>query len=460
MQNPLRNIPSVNELLEIPPLRGMVDRVSHSVVVSGVRTFLSDFRDEVQTAASEFKVPTATELAERIAEWIVKDETPSLRPVINATGILLHTGLGRAPLAGEAIQAMSEVAAGYSSVEVDLATGERSQRVLAVESLLTKLTGAEAAVVTNNNAAATLLALTTLAAGREVIVSRGQLIEIGGSFRLPDVMTASGARLREVGTTNKTRLADYEQAIGEETAALMNVHTSNYRVVGFTEEAELEELAALGRDHGVPVIEDLGSGCLFDLRDVGIHDEPTVAQRLATGVDLVTFSGDKLLGGPQAGFIVGKPDYVARVRSNPLYRALRLDKATTLALEGTLAIYVNGDLDGIPTIRMLRMPIADLESRAKAIADRLMKEECGALLEIVKVFSQVGGGGAPGKDLPSFGLSINPPDTAHALVARLRDADPPIIARIVRGRVILDVRTVLPDEDDALVGSVAKALID
>ncbi|MDP6719586.1 MAG: L-seryl-tRNA(Sec) selenium transferase, partial [Pirellulaceae bacterium] len=339
MQNPLRNIPSVNELLEIPPLCGMVDRVSHSVVVSGVRTFLSDFRDEVQTAASEFKVPTATELAERIAEWIVKDETPSLRPVINATGILLHTGLGRAPLAGEAIQAMSEVAAGYSSVEVDLATGERSQRVLAVESLLTKLTGAEAAVVTNNNAAATLLTLTTLAAGREVIVSRGQLIEIGGSFRLPDVMTASGARLREVGTTNKTRLADYEQAIGEETAALMNVHTSNYRVVGFTEEVTTTELVKLGRDHKLPVIDDIGSGALLDLTKYGINEEPIAPESIKAGADAVLFSGDKLLGGPQCGIIVGRRSVIDQIAEHPMMRAMRVDKLTLAALAATLRLY-------------------------------------------------------------------------------------------------------------------------
>ena len=460
----LRNLPAVERVLEHPEVVAWIEEVgcARQFATRAAGIFLEEMRAALLSGEldGETMKTRLDNLAAGIATAEGKLTEPQLRHVINATGIVVHTNLGRSPWPAAAAARAAGLGQRYLNLEFNLEDGGRGQRDKAVESLVNQLLPGTGVVVVNNNAAAVLLVLNTLAEGKEVVVSRGQLVEIGGSFRVPEVMAKSQSILHEVGTTNRTRSRDFEEAIGPQTGALLSVHPSNYRIVGFTEEAELEELAALGRDHGVPVIEDLGSGCLFDLRDVGIHDEPTVAQRLATGVDLVTFSGDKLLGGPQAGFIVGKPDYVARVRSNPLYRALRLDKATTLALEGTLAIYVNGDLDDIPTIRMLRMPIADLESRAKAMADRLMKEECGALLELVKVFSQVGGGGAPGKDLPSFGLSINPPDTAHALVARLRDADPPIIARIVGGRVILDVRTVLPDEDDALVGSVAKALID
>ena len=460
----LRNLPAVERVLEHPEVVAWIEEVgcARQFATRAAGIFLEEMRAALLSGEldGETMKTRLDNLAAGIATAAGKLTEPHLRHVINATGIVVHTNLGRSPWPAAAAARAAGLGQRYLNLEFNLEDGGRGQRDKAVESLVNQLLPGTGVVVVNNNAAAVLLVLNTLAEGKEVVVSRGQLVEIGGSFRVPEVMAKSQSILHEVGTTNRTRSRDFEEAIGPQTGALLSVHPSNYRVVGFTEEAELEELAALGRDHGVPVIEDLGSGCLFDLRDVGIHDEPTVAQRLATGVDLVTFSGDKLLGGPQAGFIVGKPDYVARVRSNPLYRALRLDKATTLALEGTLAIYVNGDLDGIPTIRMLRMPIADLESRAKAMADRLIKEECGALIEIVKVFSQVGGGGAPGQDLPSFGLSINPPDTAQSLVARLRDADPPIIARIVGGRVILDVRTVLPDEDDALVGSVAKALID
>ncbi|MAD80925.1 MAG: L-seryl-tRNA(Sec) selenium transferase [Pirellulaceae bacterium] len=454
MQNPLRNIPSVNELLEIPPLCGMVDRVSHSVVVSGVRTFLSDFRDEVQTAASEFKVPTATELAERIAEWIVKDETPSLRPVINATGILLHTGLGRAPLAGEAIQAMSEVAAGYSSVEVDLATGERSQRVLAVESLLTKLTGAEAAVVTNNNAAATLLTLTTLAAGREVIVSRGQLIEIGGSFRLPDVMTASGARLREVGTTNKTRLADYEQAIGEETAALMNVHTSNYRVVGFTEEVTTTELVKLGRDHKLPVIDDIGSGALLDLTKYGINEEPIAPESIKAGADAVLFSGDKLLGGPQCGIIVGRRSVIDQIAEHPMMRAMRVDKLTLAALAATLRLYRDPETVelSLPFLSLISTPIENLRSRAERLAPQLAALDTVATADPMDDVTYLGGGSVPTQQIKTCCVAVTPAvGSVSDFATRLRNGCPAVFGRIFQDRFLFDLRTVFPHQDAMLI---------
>ena len=299
MSNLLRNIPSVTELLEKAPLQQISNSLHRSVVVNHVRGFLDQLRSQVQTSRDQIPIPEANELAERIAAWILVEEVSPLRPVINATGILLHTGLGRAPLATEAIEAMSEIAAGYASVELDLPSGQRSQRMQAVAPLLKELTGAESAAVVNNNAGATLLTLSAVATGKEVIVSRGQLVEIGGSYRLPDVMQASGARLKEIGTTNKTRLSDYENAIGSETGALLQVHTSNYVIAGFSEATPLPDLVRLGQQHELPVIDDIGSGALIDFQRFGIQDEPTVAGSIRAGADLVLFSGDKLLGGPQ-----------------------------------------------------------------------------------------------------------------------------------------------------------------
>ena len=339
MPNPLRNIPSVNELLDSPPLRKLVDRASHSVVVSGVRDFLDNLRTEVQTAASEIKLPTASELAERIAEWIVDEDRPTLRPTINATGILLHTGLGRAPLAEPAITAIADVARDYASVELDLATGNRSSRCAAVEPLLQKIAGCEAATVVNNNAGATLITLAALAGGQEVIVSRGQLVEIGGSYRLPDVMKTSGAELHEVGTTNKTRIGDYEEAIGDETAALLHVHTSNYVIQGFSEETPLSELIALAKKRNVLAIDDIGSGALWDFSRYGVAGEPRPQDSIRAGADVVLFSGDKLLGGPQCGIILGKRDLIQKINKHPLARALRVDKITLAALAATLRLY-------------------------------------------------------------------------------------------------------------------------
>lgn len=458
----LRKLPAVDRVLEHPQVLAWMEEVgcARQFATRAAGIFLDDIRAAVLAGELDGEMMQARlgDLASGVAAAAGKLTQPHLRHVINGTGVVVHTNLGRSPWPAAAAARTSQLGQRYLNLEFNLEDGSRGQRTEALESLVRELLPGTGVAVVNNNAAAVLLALNTLAEDKEVVVSRGQLVEIGGSFRIPEVITKSQSILREVGTTNRTRSRDFEKAIGPQTGALLSVHPSNYRVVGFTEEADLEELVALGRDHGVPVIEDLGSGCLVDLRDIGIHDEPTVAQRLGTGVDLVTFSGDKLLGGPQAGFIVGKPLYVAQMRSNPLYRALRLDKVTTLALEATLAAYISGDLEGIPSIRMLRMPAAELEARAKTLADRLTGEECGAMIEVVEVFSRVGGGSAPGKDLPSFGLSIDPPSTADALVAHLRGANPPVIGRIVGGRVILDVRTVLPDEDEALVGSLAQVL--
>lgn len=457
MQNPLRNIPPVNELLESPPLRKLVDRVSHNVVVSGVRKFLDEFRDDLQSAAAEIKVPGAGELAERIATWILRDELPALRPVINATGIVLHTGLGRAPLAKEAIQAIEAVASGYASVEVDLATGRRSQRVLAVERLLRELTGAEAACVVNNNAAATLLVLTAVAKDREVLVSRGQLIEIGGSYRLPEVMSASGARLREVGTTNKTRLADYAAAIEEQTAALMRVHTSNFRVVGFTEEASLEELVALGRKHNLPVIDDIGSGALIDFSRYGVTDEPVAEQSIRAGADLVLFSGDKLLGGPQCGIIVGRRELVDQISRHPLMRALRLDKVILASLAATLRLYRDLPLAelSVPLLSLLSTPTENLKNRAERLAPQMAATAAVQEAEAVEDVAYLGGGSVPTQRIPTWCVALRPASGGiDAFAAALRSGQMAVYARVQQDRMLLDLRAVMPSQDVQLVEAV------
>ena len=457
MQNPLRNIPPVNELLDSPPLRKLVDRINHSVVVSGVRTFLDEFRDDLQSAAADMRVPGASELAERIAAWILDDELPALRPVINATGIVLHTGLGRAPLAKEAIQAIEAIAGGYSSVEVDLATGHRSQRVLAVERLLRELTGAEAACVVNNNAAATLLVLTALAKDREVLVSRGQLIEIGGSFRLPDVMSSSGARLREVGTTNKTRIADYAAAIDEHTAALMRVHTSNFRVIGFAEEARLEELVALGRKNNLPMIDDIGSGALIDFSRYGVSDEPVAEQSIKAGADLVLFSGDKLLGGPQCGIIVGRRALVEQISRHPLMRALRLDKIILASLAATLRLYRDLPLAelSVPLLSLLSTPTENLKNRAERMTPQLAAAAAVQEAEPIEDVAYLGGGSVPTQRIPTWCIAITPASgSVDAFAALLRSGQPAVYARVQQDRVVLDLRAVLPSQDAQIVEAI------
>jgi len=456
MQNPLRNIPSVNELLEDPRVAALVERVSHNVVVTGVRNFLDDLREEVQNATADIKVPTAAELADRIVDWIQKDETPVLRPVINATGILLHTGLGRAPLAKEAVQAIAEVA-GYASLEVDLASGERSQRVRAVEKLLHELTGAEAAAVVNNNAAATLLTLTALAKDREVIVSRGQLIEIGGSFRLPEVMSSSGARLREVGTTNKTRLADYEAALGPETAALMRVHTSNFRVIGFTEEATLAELVALGRKRNLPVIDDIGSGAIIDFARYGIHGEPVAPESIKAGADVVLFSGDKLLGGPQCGIIVGRKPMIQKIAQHPMMRAMRVDKLTLAALAATLRLYrdVATAEESLPLLARLTTPLENLKNRAERLAPQLAAAPAIAAAEAISDVTYLGGGSVPAQQVPTWCVALDPAERqVGKLAATLRTGTPVVFGRVQQNRLLLDLRTVLPEQDQRIVEAV------
>lgn len=457
MANVFRNIPSVNELLDSPPLRQLVQRANRNAVVSGVRRFLDNMRTEIQTAAADIKVPTPAELAERIAQWIATEDTPNLRPIINATGILLHTGLGRAPLAESAIQAIGDVARGYSSLEVDVRTGERSQRTYDAADWLAKVTGAEAATVVNNNAGATLLTLAALARGREVIVSRGQLVEIGGSYRLPEVMELSGAKLREVGTTNKTRIDDYRAAIGPDTAALMRVHPSNYAIVGFTEQAALAELVALGAKHQVPVIDDLGSGSMEDLTAYGISGEPLVADSLRAGADVVLFSGDKLLGGPQCGIILGRKPLIQKISQHPLSRALRVGKLTLAALLETLRLHQDRETAerSLPLLSLLSTSVANLQQRVQRLAPQLAA--CPALKSAEPVASQayLGGGSVPSQGLASWAVALQPArGSVDDLAASLRTGSPSVFGRIHKDRLLLDLRAVFPRDDMRLVEAV------
>lgn len=402
----------------------------------------------------------------------------SLRAVINGTGVILHTNLGRAPLGHSAIQHIGETAAAYSNLEFEIGAGERGKRDVHVERLLRRLLGsaspgegstglrsrgaAEAAVATsaearagvstivvNNNAAAVLLALNTLADGGEVIVSRGELVEIGGSFRIPDVMAKSGAILREVGTTNRTRIADYEQAINERTKLLLRVHRSNFEITGFVEQTSTREMVELARSRGLPLIEDLGSGALVDLQSFGIDGEPSVLDSLRAGVDIVTYSGDKLLGGPQAGLLSGRGDLIARMRSNSLFRALRVDKLTYAALEATLLAYVKRDHDAIPTLRMMRLTPQEIGKRAETLVAKIVSSRLKA--EVIDGESVIGGGAAPSAVLPTRLMALRCDGlSADELAARLRAADPPVIARVEDGRVLLDLRTVFPEQDEAV----------
>jgi L-seryl-tRNA(Ser) seleniumtransferase len=455
--NLLRGIPSVGELLEHPQLKQLREKLSHSVVVSRVRGLLDEVRAEVQSATAEMHLPSPAELADRIARRIRQSEEPRLRPVINATGILLHTGLGRAPLAEDAIAEMAAVARDYASVEIDLDDGQRSQRVLAVEGLLKELTGAEAATVVNNNAGATVLVLAALAAGREVVVSRGELIEIGGSFRLPDVMAASGARLREVGTTNKTRIEDYRRAIGAETAALMKVHTSNFVVVGFTESASLGELVRLGRERNLPVIDDIGSGALIDFAQFGLAGEPQAAASIKTGADLVLFSGDKLLGGPQCGVIAGRRELIDRIARHPLMRALRVDKLTLAALAATLRLYRSPEAARreVPLLAMLGTSLENLKNRAERLAPQLTAAPAVAVAEAIAGESYLGGGSVPTQVVPTWCVSVQSKgQPVERLAAALRKGTPSVVVRIQGERLLFDLRTVLPRQDQDLASAV------
>jgi L-seryl-tRNA(Ser) seleniumtransferase len=396
--------------------------------------------------------------AARVAERLDRLERPSLRPVINATGVVLHTNLGRAPLPDAALAAIARVARSYSNLEYDVAAGVRGSRYDHCAALLQELTGAEAALVVNNNAAAVVLALNTIAAGREAVVSRGELVEIGGSFRIPEIMERSGARLHEVGATNRTHRGDYERALSDATGAVLKVHRSNFRIVGFTADVSLADVAEIAHARGVPVLCDLGSGLLFDLTELGLPPEPTATAALRAGADVVTMSGDKLLGGPQAGIVLGRREWIDRMRKNPLCRAFRVDKLTLAALEATLALYRDPGRARreIPVLRMLGWTVAELGDRARAFAERLRTQ--GVEAELRAGGSAVGGGAYPGVELPTvLVVPVAPRGGATALERRLRDGDPAVIARVVDGAVALDLRTVLPDEEEALLRRIVDA---
>ena len=456
MQNIFRNLPSVSELLEHPKLKQLVDSASHNFVVDGARKFLDDFRQQVKDATNDITVPSANEMATEIARWLTDVDKPYLQSVVNGTGIILHTGLGRAPLSESAVEAVQQISRGYASVEIDVRTGERGQRVKAVEKLLCELTGAEAALVVNNNAAATMLTLAAMAKGKEVIVSRGQLIEIGGSYRLPDVMECSGAVLREVGTTNKTRASDYERAIGENTGALLKVHPSNYEVVGFTNTVSTAEMVRIGNQHNLPVIDDVGSGALLDFQQFGLMDEPVVTQSLRDGADLVLFSGDKLIGGPQCGIVVGKAKFIKRLLADSLMRAFRVGKMTLAALAATLRLYRSDQqaLQQVPILRMLSMPIDNLELRAKKIVGQIEHLSMLNGCEAVEDQSMLGGGSLPTQKIKTWCIALTPSEgSPNRLADRLRSCDTPIFGRVANDRLMLDLRTIQVDQDAVVVSA-------
>jgi len=456
----LRRLPSVDELLHDDRLRRLSAELGRGPVLEASRKTLDKLRREVRSGLAEIALAARLDhLAQEVEGEARELLSLSLRPVINATGVVLHTNLGRAPLGAEAARRVFDIATQYSNLEFDLAAGARGRRDLHAARFLNKLLGAEASIVVNNNAAAVFLVLNALAQGGEVIVSRGELIEIGESFRIPDVMTKSGAALREVGTTNRTRAADYARAITKQTRALLRVHPSNFRVTGFTERPALEELAALARKKRLPLIEDLGSGLLADLAAQGL-DEPLAAASLRAGVDVVTFSGDKLLGGPQAGIIAGKKKYVEACRKNPLFRALRVDKMTYAALEATLRSYARGAAEEVPALRMIRLSVEEVGRRAEALRAQLESALAGrADLRVISGESVVGGGSTPGYALPTKLLAVTPKSLGAAeLAARLRRHDPPVIVRVEAGRVLLDLRTVLPEQRDALASALHASL--
>jgi L-seryl-tRNA(Ser) seleniumtransferase len=466
IQEELRRLPSVNDLLGQPEIEAIIQHTPRALVVAAARPVLERARARIRDGAM---APDIATLAEAVRAEVTQRLRPSLRPVINATGVIINTNLGRAPLSARALAAIYDVARGYTNLEYDLAAGERGSRHEHLRATLRELTGAEDCLVANNNAAAVLLVLSALAAGREVVVSRGQLVEIGGGFRVPDVLRQSGARLVEVGTTNRTRRRDYEQAIGPETAALLAVHPSNFRIIGFTESVPPAELAALAHERGLIAVEDLGSGALLDTAPYGLSHEPTPRESIAAGVDIVCFSGDKVLGGPQAGIIIGRTELISCIGRHPLMRALRVDKLTIAALTATAQHYLLGEAtEALPIWRMIATPLAELRARAAGWAAQV--RAWGFIAEVVDGESTVGGGSLPGETLPTALLALpqqarlassangtdRPP--LEALAARLRAGDPPVVARIFRDRLLLDPRTVLPDQDAALLRALQAAL--
>jgi L-seryl-tRNA(Ser) seleniumtransferase len=454
-QELLRSLPAVDRILREEALQNLVSRLPQEVLTAAAQQAVAELRrqllaDEIAPAADELQ---PAQVAATAASFCRPYLQPSLRKVINASGTLLHTNLGRAPLADEALEAIHSVAAGYSTLEIDLETGQRGERYSHVEQLLTQLTGAEAALVVNNNAGAVLLALTALGKDREAVVSRGELVEIGGAFRIPEVMAAGGVILREVGASNRTHLRDYRQAINEETRILLKVHTSNYRIVGFTSEVTASELVPLATEHNLVLMEDLGSGMLCDLTRFGLPSEPTVADTVKAGVDVVTFSGDKLLGGPQAGLIVGRKDLIEAIRRHPLARALRIDKLTLAALESTLRLYLQPELAvaQLPIMRMFKASPAEQKQRCQNLLERLQAENLPIDLGLVEDVARVGGGSMPLVELPDWALELKPSGCSVATLSRrLRGLIPAVIPRVHNDCLLLNLRAVAVDEDSLL----------
>ena len=459
----VRQIPSVDELLAQPRLAALAHRADRELLVEIARTVLAELRVRITGGGPAAAVALNSQaLEERIATMVECVLASSLGPVINATGVVLHTNLGRAPLCAAAVEEIRRSATSYSNLEYDLEQGARGKRDIHVAQLLERLTGAEATIVVNNCAAAVLLVLAALAKNGEVIVSRGELIEIGDGFRIPEIMAQSGAVLKEVGTTNRTRIVDYENAINENTRLLLRVHPSNFTISGFAEKPALDELVSLGRRTGLPLVEDLGSGCLIDLSDAGIS-EPTVRQSVDAGVSIVLFSGDKLLGGPQAGIIAGQKELIGRVRRHPLFRALRVDKLTIAALAATLGAYLRGAVDEIPALRMIRASVQDIKRRAENFLRELTPEvPLGEVeLELIDGASLAGGGSTPTQSLPTKLIRIaSARYSAAQLEQRLRRASAgiPVIARVEDDRLILDLRTVFPEQDESLLRTLSAAL--
>lgn len=445
----LRALPSLDKLLSSPAGHHLIESYSRDLTVEALRSTLEDLRTQVLNGA---EIPISTEsILEQAALWLEKNLLPTLRPVINATGVIIHTNLGRAPLSKAAQQAMIEVGTQYNTLEFDLESGKRGSRLIHAEALLREITGAEAALVVNNNAAALVLLLATFARGREVILSRGQLVEIGGGFRIPEIMEQSGARLVEVGTTNRTRAADYARAVSEHTAMLMRVHSSNFKQIGFVEEAPLDELAQIAHEKGLILVDDLGSGALLDTAVYGLEHEPTAQESLLAGAQLVAFSGDKLLGGPQAGILVGTRTLIDQLRRHPLARALRADKLCYAALGATLTHYRKGEAAAqIPIWQMISRPLAEIQQVAQSWA-----ESTGGV--VIPGESTVGGGSLPGATLPTalFALKTASPDD---FLAALRRGNPPVIGRIVDDLVVFDPRTVLPEQEAALLAQIRACL--
>jgi L-seryl-tRNA(Ser) seleniumtransferase len=460
MQELLRKLPAVDRLMELAKAEACFELIPHAVMVNCIRAVIDADRHRIRAGSGAISEQDLNERAvlQRVKEAVAAAMQPKLRRVINATGVVIHTNLGRSLLAEAAVENLAAVASRYSNLEYDLAEGRRGSRYMVVRDLLCEITGAEDALVVNNNAGAVLISLETIARNRHVIVSRGDLVEIGGSFRIPDVMAKSGAMLREVGTTNRTHLRDYEGAIDADAALLLKVHWSNYSIVGFTAQVPLKELVALGARHGLPVMEDLGSGTFIDFSNYGLPKEPTVQDSVASGADVVTFSGDKLLGGPQAGVIVGRAAMIERIRKNPIHRALRIDKLTLAALETTLRLYRDEEraMTAIPTLRMLTEKEASIEARGRELLQRLAAlDDARLVCGLVRRPSKAGGGALPLLELPSCCLQFQVRGmSANALETALRRGEPPIIIRIEDDRCVMDLRTVQPEE----LASVASAL--